>query len=193
MQAEKRELTIFFCDVLGSTRLAQVLSIDDFVEVMLRYHRCAYQTITIKYGYVVQHLGDGVMAYFGYPAAFDHAPAHAVHAGLNLLQEIKTIQKFTHASFGQDFDIRMSVHTGEVIMAVLGIGDRKERLAMGEAPNISARLQGLAPKNGIAISAATYERVSDIFDCKPLGHHKLKGVTEHVPVFQPLRVKAQIA
>ncbi len=191
MQAEKRNLTIFFCDVLGSTRLAQVLPIDDFVDIMLRYHQLAYQTITVQYGYVVQHLGDGVMAYFGYPTSFDHAPINAVQAALNLLEEIKTLQEFTRDSFQQEFDIRMSVHTGEVIMADLGIGDRKERLAMGEAPNISARLQSLAPKNGIAISAATRDRIGDRFECVALGQHKLKGVTYSVPVFQPIRSKAK--
>ena len=174
MQAEKRELTILFCDVLGSTRMADVLSLEDFVEIMQRYHRCVYQTITVQYGYVVQHLGDGVMAYFGYPTVFDKAPNNAVQAGLNLLGEIKSIQDYTKERFELDFDIRISIHTGQVIMADLGIGDRKERLALGEAPNISARLQGLAPKNGLAISEASYLRVKDSFECHPLGKHRLK-------------------
>ena len=189
MQAEKRELTILFCDVLGSTRLADVLNLDDFVEIMQRYHRCANQTITVQYGYVMQHLGDGVMAYFGYPAAFDKAPINAVQAALNLLDEIQIVKDYAVSKFALDFDIRISIHTGDVIMADLGLGDRKERLALGDAPNISARLQGLAPKNGIAISQDTYQKVQEHFDFELLGSHLLKGLSKTISVYRPVGKK----
>ena len=186
MQPHKRDLTIFFCDVLGSTSMADQLPLDDFVELMQRYHRCVYQSITVQYGYVVQHLGDGVMAYFGYPTDFPKAPVNAVRAGINLLQEIKEIQLYASQKFDVSFDIRISIHTGSVIMAEVGLGNRKERLALGEAPNISARLQGLAPRNGVAISKATYDLVKDQFNCDSLGTHQLKGISEAMEVFRPV-------
>ncbi len=186
MQAEKRELTILFCDVLESTRLAEELDLDDFVHIMERYHRCVYQAITVQYGYVVQHLGDGVMAYFGYPAPFQGAPVHAVKAALGVLRDICELQRYIKETFKVKFDIRISIHTGTVIMTDLGLGDRKERLALGGAPNISARLQGLAPKNGIAISEDTYCQLGGVFKCQLLGFHSLKGVSGRMKVYQPL-------
>ena len=88
MQGQKQELTILFCDLLGSTELAENLPLDDFLEVMQSYHNVLYQGITMHYGYVAQHLGDGIMAYFGYPVKFASAPTNAIKAGFSLLENM---------------------------------------------------------------------------------------------------------
>ncbi len=191
MQAEKRELTILFCDVLGSTALAEQLPLEDFLEVIRGYHHCVYESITTKYGFVAQYLGDGVMAYFGYPTAFEAAPAHAVASGLKLLDDIQAVKGNTLSTFGVDLNIRISIHTGTVVMADLGLGNRKERLALGEAPNISARLQRIAPENGIAVSEATYTRTQGLFTYESLGQHQLKGLSAPIQVYRPMALQAE--
>lgn len=186
MQAEKQELTILFCDLLGSTELTQRLELDHFLEVMQRYHQCLYQCTTMHYGYVAQHLGDGMMAYFGYPVKFASAPANAIKAGFSMLQQVPAMVKQNLHQFGIDLSIRVSIHTGTVVMVDLGIGDRKERLALGGPPNVAARLQNLAPINSIVLSEATYELTKDLFVYQELGSFSVKGVTEKIRCFQPL-------
>lgn len=188
MQGEKQDLTILFCDLLGSTELAENLALDDFLEVMQGYHNVLYQGITMHYGYVAQHLGDGIMAYFGYPVKFDSAPIHAVKAGFSLLEQIPIFVEEKLKRFGVKLSIRVSIHTGTVVMVDLGIGDRKERLALGGPPNISARLQTLAPVDGIVVSEATYQLTKNNFEYRCLGSHAIKGVAEKILCFQPLSI-----
>jgi class 3 adenylate cyclase len=186
MQAEKQELTILFCDLLGSTELAEKLSLDHFLEIMQRYHECLYQCITMHYGYVAQHLGDGIMAYFGFPVKFSIAPSNAVKAGFSLLEQVPQMVKNNFLKDGIDLSIRISVHTGTVVMVDLGIGERKERLALGGPPNIAARLQNLAPVNGIVVSEATYELTKNQFDYETLGGYSIKGVAEKMNCYRPI-------
>ena len=127
------------------------------------------------------------MAYFGYPVEFKNAASNAIRSGLLLIDGMSELKSSMQTKFGIDLDVRISIHTGIVVMADLGLGNRKERLALGEAPNIAARLQGLAPTNGIAVSQVTYLHSKDHFEFKPLGFHVLKGITEKMEVFQPLR------
>lgn len=185
MQAEKQELTILFCDLLGSTELTERLPLDHFLEVMQSYHQCLYQCITMHYGYVAQHLGDGIMAYFGFPVKFASAPVNAVKAGFSLLQQVPEMVEKNLRRFDIDLSIRISIHTGTVVMVDLGIGDRKERLALGGPPNVAARLQNLAPVNGILVSEATYQLTKDQFDYDEMGSYSVKGVSEKIRCFQP--------
>ena len=185
MQAEKQDLTILFCDLLGSTELAEKLPLDHFLEVMQSYHQCLYQCITMHYGYVAQHLGDGIMAYFGYPVKFDTAPINAIKAGFSLLEQVPILVENNLQKFDVELSIRISVHTGIVVMVDLGIGDRKERLALGGPPNIAARLQNLAPVNGIVVSETTFHLTKDQFSFINLGSHSIKGVSEKMVCYQP--------
>lgn len=189
MQAEKQDLTILFCDLLGSTEMAEDLSLDHFLEVMQSYHDCLYQGITMHYGYVAQHLGDGIMAYFGYPVKFDTAPVNAIKAGFTLLEKVPVLVRENLGKFGIDLSIRISIHTGTVVMVDLGIGDRKERLALGGPPNIAARLQNLAPVNGIVVSETTYLLTQDQFEFQSLGLHSIKGVSEKMHCYRPIARK----
>jgi len=186
MQGEKQELTILFCDLLGSTELTERLPLEHFLEVMQAYHRCLYQCISSQYGYVAQHLGDGIMAYFGFPVKFDKAPENAIKAGFSLISAVDTLVKTELEKFELDLKIRVSIHTGSVVMADLGIGNRKERLALGGPPNIAARLQVLAPINCIVVSEDTYNLTKAHFEFKELGSFSIKGMSEKVNCYQPL-------
>ncbi len=188
MQAERRELSILFCDILDSTAMADQLPLDDFLDIIQSYHRSVYQSITVQYGYVAQHLGDGVMAYFGYPVYFAEAPRNAIRTGFQLIESMAPVRERARR-VNSDINIRISIHTGMVVMADLGLGDRKERLALGGTPNIAARLQSIAPTNGIAVSEDTYNRTSKDFEFSDLGTFQLKGLITPMKVYQPLRPK----
>jgi class 3 adenylate cyclase len=159
--------------------------------MMQTYHRNVYQCVTVNYGYVAQHLGDGVMAYFGFPTLFQHAPKKAVEAGFGLISEIKKLSNKSMQEYGVALKIRISIHTGTVVMADLGMGNRKERLAMGGTPNIAARLQSAAPENGIAVSEETYQQTQEYFDYEKLGSFLFKGVLKEMNVYQPLGWKEE--
>ncbi|MBX2815955.1 MAG: adenylate/guanylate cyclase domain-containing protein, partial [Saprospiraceae bacterium] len=138
MPATKRELTILFCDLRGSTSLAEQLPLADFMTLIKSYHAFVSQAVVVHYGFVVQFLGDGIMAYFGYPTAYEGAPAKAVGAGLQIANNISNLECPVLEKFDLELSIRVSVHTGTVVMAELGMGTRRETLALGEAPNIAA-------------------------------------------------------
>jgi len=186
MHADKQELTILFCDILGSTELTEKLELEDFLVVMQSYHECIYQCVSSQYGYVAQHLGDGIMAYFGFPTKYAGAPGYAIKSGLSLLKEVSVLAASLKERFDVDLKIRVSIHTGNVIMADLGIGGRKERLALGGTPNIAARLEALAPINGIVVSQETYLQTASEFEFRELGHHVIKGVSQKMPCYQPM-------
>ncbi len=192
MQAEKQELTILFCDLLGSTELAERLPLDDFLAMMKSYHQCLYEGITIHYGYVAQHLGDGIMAYFGYPVRFELAPVQAIKSGLSLVEKMEVFRAEMLLRYQVDLRIRVSIHTGIVVMADLGLGNRRERLAIGGPPNVASRLQSVAPENGIVVSEATYRQAADHFRFASLGKHAFKGVTDMMEVYQPLAAVTQV-
>jgi len=188
MNAKRQELTIFFCDLLGSTAFTEQLSLEDFMRLMQAYHRCVYQSVASKYGYVAQHLGDGVMAYFGYPTPFKLAPRNAIQAGLALLEDIQEVSRESKRKFDLELRIRISIHTGTVVMADLGIGNRKEHLALGGTPNIAARLQSVSPVNSVVVSATTYSLTKELFKFEHLGKFGLKGISEELDVYKPIEV-----
>ncbi len=189
MKAKRQELTILFCDLLGSTEFTELLSLEDFMVLMQAYHRCVYQSVATKYGYVAQHLGDGVMAYFGFPTIFKDAPKNAILSGLALLEDIKEVSNRAVEEYGIELNIRISIHTGTVVMADLGIGNRKEHLALGGTPNIAARLQSVSPVNGVVVSDSTYQLTHELFEFQHLGEFALKGVSDVMKVYRPRCIK----
>ena len=138
-------------------------------------------------GYVAQYLGDGLLVYFGWPTAHEDAAVRAVHASLALLAALQPFND-THLGprYGVRVQVRLGVHTGLAVIGKMGGGDRHEQLAMGETPNIAARLQGLAAPDTVVLSAITARLVQRRFALETLGTHPLKGVTEPMPVFRVL-------
>jgi class 3 adenylate cyclase len=185
-EAERRHLTVLFCDLVGSTALTGRLDPEDYREVVRAYHQICAEVIHQFDGYVAQYLGDGVLGYFGYPVAHEDDAQRAVRAGLGLLDALTAL--LTHPALppGEQVAVRLGVHTGLVVMGDVGAGAHHEPLALGETPNIAARLQHLATPNTLMISAATHQLVAGYFRCKALGRHTLSGVAQPLEVYRVL-------
>ena len=133
-------------------------------------------------GHIAQYLGDGLLVYFGYPTAHEDDARRAVHTGLGIVQAIATLNTRLAAQYGVQLAVRLGIHTGPVVVGVMGGGGRHEHLALGETPNIAARLQNLAPANTVVISAVTARLVQGAFALEELGTHTLHGVAEPMAV-----------
>ena len=174
---ERRQLTVLFCDLVGSTELSGSLDPEDFRELVRGYQARADQAVQRFGGHVAQHLGDGLLVYFGWPRAFDDAAERAVHAGLALVAAV-TAHPALH--------VRVGIHTGPVVVSEHGSAGRSEMLALGETPNIAARVQALAAPDTVLMTAATQRLASGMFLVEDAGEHALKGVREPVRVYRAI-------
>lgn len=178
---ERRPLTVLFYDLVGSTGLASRLDPEDYRDLVARSIARAEAVIARYGGYVAQHLGDGLLVYFGWPQAWEDGPARAVRAGLALLE----------AASGANDDatvaIRVGVHTGTVVVSDLGAGARRETLAVGETPNVAARVQAMAEPNTLVMSAATQALVTGLFVIEDCGAHALRGLSEPMRLYRVLQ------
>jgi TOMM system kinase/cyclase fusion protein len=185
-EAERRQLTVLFCDVVGSTALSAQLDPEDLREVMRAYQRTCAEVIQGFDGYIAQYLGDGLLVYFGYPQAHEDDAQRAVRAGLGIVEAMGTLNTQLAQEKGVRLAVRLGIHTGLVVVGEMGGGSRQEQLALGETPNVAARIQGLAAPDTVLVSTATYRLIAGFFECQDLGTPTLKGVTEPVPVYQIL-------
>ena len=181
-EAERRQLTVLFCDLVGSTQLSGQLDPEDLRAVVRAYQEAAAEVIQHYAGHIAQYLGDGLLVYFGYPTAHEDDARRAVHTGLGIVQAITTLNTRLAAQYGVHLAVRLGIHTGPVVVGVMGGGGRHEHLALGETPNIAARLEGLAPANAVVISAVTARLVHGTFALEDLGAHALRGVAEPMTV-----------
>ena len=181
-EAERRQLTVLFCDLVGSTQLSGQLDPEDLRAVVRAYQEAAAEVIQHYEGHIAQYLGDGLLVYFGYPTAHEDDARRAVHTGLGIVQAIATLNTRLVAQYGVQLAVRLGIHTGPVVVGQMGGGGRHEHLALGETPNIAARLQGLAPANAVVISAVTARLVQGTFALEDLGTHALHGVAEPMAV-----------
>jgi class 3 adenylate cyclase/tetratricopeptide (TPR) repeat protein len=177
-EAERRQLTVLFCDLVGSTQLSGQLDPEDLRAVVRAYQEAAAEVIRQYEGHIAQYLGDGLLVYFGYPTAHEDDARRAVHTGLGMVQAIAALNTRLAAQYGVELAVQLGIHTGAVVVGVMGSGGRHEHLALGETPNIAARLQALAPANAVVISAVTARLVRDTFALENLGTHTLHGVAE---------------
>jgi class 3 adenylate cyclase/predicted ATPase len=184
--AERRQLTVLFCDLVDSTRLSNQLDPEDDREVVHAYHSACTEVIQRYDGYIAQYLGDGLLVYFGYPLAHEDDAQRAGRAGLGMLAAMGDLNQGLHQAKGIQLAIRIGMHTGVVVVGAMGGGGRQEQLALGDVPNIAARLQGLAEPNTIIISADTYRLIQGYFRCQDLGAQTLRGVTDPVTFYRVL-------
>src|SRR5262245_20162673 len=182
VDAERRQLTVLFCDLVGSTQLSGQLDPEDLRAVVRAYQQAAAEIIARYEGHIAQYLGDGLLVYFGYPVAHEDDARRAVHTGLGIVQAIATLNTRLAAQYGVQLAVRLGIHTGPVVVGVMGGGGRHEHLALGETPNVAARLQNLAPANAVVISAVTARLVQGTFVLEELGTHTLHGVAEPMMV-----------
>jgi class 3 adenylate cyclase len=176
--AERRQLTVLFCDLVDSTALASQLDPEGWREVVRAYQETSATVIARYEGHVAQYLGDGLLVYFGYPLADEDDAQRAVRAGLGMVEAMGQLNTRLTRERGVELAVRLGIHTGLVVVGDVGGGPRQEQLALGETPNVAARLQGLAAPNTLVISAATYQLLGGFFACQSLGTPLLKGFAQ---------------
>jgi class 3 adenylate cyclase len=176
-KAERRQLTVLFCDLVGSTELSGRLDPEEMSQVIRAYHRACTHVIRRWDGYVAKYMGDGVLAYYGWPRAHEDDAERAVRAGLELA---KAVAEQT-ASDGTQLAARIGIATGQVVVGeLIGEGAAQEEAVVGETPNLAARLQALAAPGTVVIAASTRRLVGGVFDLDDLGAQRLKGFAEPV-------------
>ncbi|MGH8065050.1 MAG: adenylate/guanylate cyclase domain-containing protein, partial [Candidatus Entotheonellia bacterium] len=185
-EAERRHLTVLFCDVINATALSVGLDLEAYREVIRAYHAVCAEVIERFDGHVAQYLGDGLLVYFGYPRAHEDDAQRAVRVGLGIVDALKPLQTRLQQEQGVNLGVRVGIHTGLVVVGDMGEGARHERLAFGEAPNLAARLQGLAQPNTVLISATTARLVQGWYVCEALGDQTLKGFPRPISVYRVL-------
>ena len=175
---EFRQLTVLFCDLVGSTQLAERKEPEDLRELILVYKDCCSRIIERFGGYIGQFFGDGVLAYFGYPKAYEHDARRAVEASLCMIEEIRAL-----SVQGEALETRIGIHTGTVIIGA-GRAAGQDDLAIGETPNLAARLQSEAQPNTVLISDTTARLVRGVFELEKLNSRRLKGFSREIAVYR---------
>jgi class 3 adenylate cyclase/tetratricopeptide (TPR) repeat protein len=185
--AERRQLTIMFCDLVGSTALSTRLDPEDLREIISAYHRHCAEVIVKQGGFVARYMGDGVLAYFGYPQAHEHDAERAVRAGLTLIGVITKLD----VGSSMALQVRVGIATGQVVVGDLEPDDPAHGSeVVGETPNLAARLQALAAPDTVVIDSNTRSLLGDLFEYRVLGPLSLKGFDHPVAVSQVTRVSA---
>lgn len=175
---ERRQLTVQFIDLVGSTTLSQQLDPEDYHARVVAYQTACRHVIARYEGHIAQYLGDGVLVYFGYPAAHEDDAVRAIRSGLEIIAAVGQLE------FLPPLQVRIGMHTGPVLVDEIGAGERTERLALGETPNLAARVQGHAAPNAVVISSATYRLVQGFFRCEALGPQTLKNVAVPMELYR---------
>jgi class 3 adenylate cyclase len=184
--AERRQLTVMFCDLVGSTALSSRLDPEDLREVIAAYHRTVAEVVAGLGGFVAKYMGDGVLVYFGYPRAHEDDAERAVRAGLGIVDAIRRLDVNS-----AKLQARIGISTGLVVVGYLiGQGEAQERGVVGETPNLAARMQEVAPPGGVVIAEGTRQLIGDLFELHDLGAVPVKGFNAPVPVWRVLRPSA---
>jgi class 3 adenylate cyclase len=180
--AERRQVTVMFSDLVGSTALSTRMDPEDLRKLISAYQKCVAETLRRFGGFVVKYMGDGMLVYFGYPEAHEDDAERAVRAGLELVAEVAKLEIHT------SLQTRVGIATGLVVVGdLVGSGEAQERSIVGETPNLAARLQGLAEPDMVVIADATRRLLGNLFEFRDLGPSDLKGIAEPVRAFAALR------
>lgn len=186
--AERRQMTVMFVDLVGSTLMAESHEPEVVSDVVRRYQDVCGKAISKHAGHIASYAGDGVMAYFGFPAAHEDDARQATLAGLDIVSTLSELGSRIRGEYGIDLAARVGIHTGLVLLTEMGSSDRPERNAVvGATPNEAARIQSVSPAGAVAISGATHEIVRGYFEVESLGRPPMKGVPADVEVFRVLR------
>jgi class 3 adenylate cyclase/predicted ATPase len=180
--AERRQITVMFSDLVGSTALSARMDPEDLRELISAYQKCAAETVRRFGGFVARYMGDGVLVSFGYPEAHEHDAERAVRAGLELIAAVSSLKTPV------PLQTRIGIATGLVVVGdLIGSGEAQERGIVGETPNLAARLQGIAEPNTVVIAEATRRLLGNLFELGDLGARDLKGIAEPVRAWVALR------
>jgi len=180
--AERRQVTVMFSDLVGSTALSARMDPEDLREVISAYQKCVTETVRRFGGFVAKYMGDGVLVYFGYPQAHEDDAERAVRAGLELITAMAAIKS------SAALQTRVGIATGLVVVGdLIGSGEAQERGIIGETPNLAARLQGIAEPNMVVIAESTRRLLGNLFELEDLGARDLKGITGPVRAWAAIR------
>jgi class 3 adenylate cyclase/tetratricopeptide (TPR) repeat protein len=179
--AERRQLTVLFCDLVGSTELSRKLDPEDYRELVQNYQSACTEVVSRFDGHIAQYLGDGLLVYFGFPLAHEDDAQRAVRAGLGVVEAVSGL-----VTPSGSLTIRAGIHTGLVVVGEVGSGSSQERLALGDTPNLAARLQTLAAPGTVLVSDQTRRLLGGEFEVRDTGTHVLKGVADPVQVWQAI-------
>ena len=183
--AERRQVTVMFSDLVGSTALSARMDPEDLREVISAYQKCVAETVRRFGGFVAKYMGDGVLVYFGYPQAHEDDAERAVRAGLELVAAVGGLKSHTA------LQTRVGVATGLVVVGdLIGSGEAQERGIVGETPNLAARLQGIAEPNMVVIAEGTRKLLGNLFELEDLGAKDLKGIAGPVRAWAALRASS---
>ena len=187
--AERRQLTIMFVDLVGSTALSQRLDPEEMGEVLHSYQDVVARAVSSFQGQIAKFLGDGVLVYFGWPRAHEDDAERAVRAGLAIVHAMAS----ERTPDGEPLAARVGIATGlAVVGEIIGEGQSREETVVGETPNLAARLQALADPGTVVIGLSTRRLVGGLFELADLGAHDLKGFAEPVPAWQVLRPSSDV-
>ena len=182
--AERRQLTVMFCDLVGSTDLSARFDPEDLRAIIGAYHHCCATAVERNGGFVAKYMGDGVLAYFGYPQAHEHDAERAVRAGLALGQAVPMLR----TPAGSPLHVRIGIATGVVVVGdLIGAGAAQEQAVVGETPNLAARLQAIAESDAVVIAESTRRLLGNIFELRNLGTLNLKGIAGPARAWTALR------
>jgi class 3 adenylate cyclase len=187
---ERRQLTVMFCDLVGSTALSEQFDPEELRDLIRAYQHACSAVITRFDGRIAKYLGDGLLAYFGYPHAHEDDAQRALRAALGIVAAMRTLnaEHGRMAKRSAALKVRLGIHTGLVVVGEMGAGEFREQGAIvGETPNTADRLQELAEPDSVVISGATYQLVRGLFDCESLGPRALKGLSTPIQVYRVLR------
>src|ERR1035437_5307452 len=180
--AERRQVTVMFSDLVGSTALSVHMDPEDMREVVSAYQKCVAEAMDRFGGFVAKYMGDGVLVYFGYPQAHEDDPERAVRAGLELVAAVSALK------LPVSLQTRVGIATGLVVVGdLIGSGEAQERGIVGETPNLAARLQSIAEPNMVVIAEGTRRLLGELFELHDLGAKDLKGIAGPVRAFAALR------
>lgn len=190
-EAERRQLTVMFCDLVGSTEMSTRFDPEELQDLIRGFQdRCAGAIARFD-GFIARYMGDGMLVYFGFPRAHEDDPERAVRAGLDTVAAIEDLNADLGAGNGVNLSVRVGIATGTVVVGdIVGEGAAAESAVVGETPNLAARLQGVAQPNEVVISSTTYELVADRFEAEDLGSQSLKGLAESVRAWRVVSEKS---
>jgi len=195
--AERRQLTVMFCDMVGSTALSEQFDPEDLRDIIAAYRETCARVVEHYDGFVARYIGDGILVYFGYPKAHEDDAERAVRTGLEIVRTISTQSEELPGPLGVAPAVRIGIATGLVVVGdMIGEGTEERDSAVGETPNLAARLQAMAPPNCVVIASSTQSLLSAKFEYEDLGSNALKGVSAPVQVWRvvrPCRVESRFA
>ncbi|MGI9334430.1 MAG: adenylate/guanylate cyclase domain-containing protein [Gammaproteobacteria bacterium] len=186
-EAERRQLTVMFCDLVGSTALSEALDLEEYREVLSAYQSQVARVIRQYDGYIARYMGDGLLVYFGYPQAHEDDAERAVKAGLRIVDAMRELRP----DLAVELEVRIGIATGHVVVGdIVGEGASEERAVLGDTPNLAARLQALADPGSVLIAAGTRRLTLGLFSYANAGEHRLKGFSQPVEVWRVLSESA---